>query len=485
MYDYFQNKYFRNSDSGYSSEAQALFNAVDLPSQVKPYYASLIDAFVSVGAWDSIKIIACTPGIDHDDYTIDLKSLTKVAKFQKPGDITGLRSTANTGGSAKGYNFTGTDAHIDTGYIASDIQSTNDYCTIIVTYNSVNNSTTFTAGASDGVNSTLFTPRRTTDQLWWQSWDSSANGRIIQTSATGEAGVYMINRKASNDVDIYVNGSVVKTATTVSGSVCTVAEYLNTFNNNGTPSTRSNNTRICLYAQLGSSLSDADAVTLSTAIQTWQTNMQMIEGSFDKQVILDGNSHTVVMERQFPRNYERELAASGWDFTNLGVAGQTTAQMEADASSQVDPLYNGAYSKNILMVMECTNDAHANGFAAAKTNITTYVTNRKAAGFYVIVCQIMARTSGSNFDGYTQEQYDLATDDFNTWLDAGNSGADAIITTPNKYFVYRSAYGSDAAYTAAMSALRADSAYYYDGVHGTEVGYRLFKDNQVTAIQAV
>lgn len=479
----------RRLSSAYSAEAQALFDAVPtIPSKVKPYYNDLINTFVSVGAWSEtgFRCIACVPSDDHDDYLIDLKSLTKVAKFQKPSNIVAPYNTANTRGSAKGYIFTDTNAHIDTGYIPSDLQSLNSHCTILVTYQQMAAGNTLNAGAFQSPNSSIIATYRL-GEFWGDSWSTTNDaGRFKYLSATGEAGVYIVNRKASNDIDLYVNGSVVKSGTAVNGTRPTVSNFLNTYNSNGTPSTRDNRTPLCLFAMLESGLSDSDATTLSTAISTWQSNMEMIEGSFDKLLILDGNSHAVYQYSKLMRNVEIEFVASGWDFTNLGVAGQNLTQMEADAATQVDPLYNAGYSANIVMVREAVNEFKQNGFAGLKTAYQTYCENRQAAGFSVIAAHMWASGSSGNIDGYTQEQFDLKTDEFNRWLDDNWSDfSDYLITSPIELFDYRSNYASDAAYTAAMDVLRADSTYHYDVVHLTEEGYALWKDGQVAAINSI
>lgn len=471
----------------YSSEAQDLFDAVEgFPDAVKPFYNDLIEAFKSVGAWSEtgFRCIACVPGNSHDDYLIDVKSLTKIAKFQRPSDITGLKNTANTRGSAKGYNFTGSTAHIDTGYISDDLQGLNSHCTIIVTYQSMSVANTFNSGAFQNPNSSIVAPYRS-GQFLGDSWNITT-GRFKYLTATGEAGVYMVNRKASNDIDLYVNGSVVLTGATSGGTRPTISNFLNTYNNSGSPSTRDNRTPICLYAILESGLSDANAVTLSAAISDWQTNMEMIEGSFDKLLILDGNSHTVAQFGKYMRNLETGLIVSGWDFVNVGVSGQTLTQMEADAATEVDTLYDAGNLKNIVVVREAVNEFKQNGYTGLATAYQTYCENRQAAGFQVVAAHMWASGSGGNVDGYSQETFDLKTDEFNRWLDDNwEDFADALVASPIELFDYRSNYASDADYSTAMDALRADSTYHYDTTHLTEVGYGLWKSLLLTAVNSL
>jgi hypothetical protein len=50
------------------------------------------------------------------------------------------------------------------------------------------------------------------------------------------------------------------------------------------------------------------------------------------------------------------LLPAGLDMRNLGVGGQTTQMMAADAAAEVDPLYAAARPSNILVCWEGTND---------------------------------------------------------------------------------------------------------------------------------
>ena len=50
------------------------------------------------------------------------------------------------------------------------------------------------------------------------------------------------------------------------------------------------------------------------------------------------------------------LLPAGLDMENLGVAGQTTQMMAADAAAEVDPLSDAARPASVLVVWEGTND---------------------------------------------------------------------------------------------------------------------------------
>ncbi len=69
-----------------------------------------------------------------------------------------------------------------------------------------------------------------------------------------------------------------------------------------------------------------------------------------------------------------------------------------------------------------------------------------------------------------------------TWLNAGNSGADFVIEAPTEVFRYRSEFASDADYTAAMTAIRLNTL---DGVHWPASYYRLWLPNIVTQLNNI
>jgi lysophospholipase L1-like esterase len=88
------------------------------------------------------------------------------------------------------------------------------------------------------------------------------------------------------------------------------------------------------------------------------------------QVIFDGDSLLTV---EYPWNNPawfavEKLCRAGYDIgyaRSVAVSGQTMADMAADGASQVDALYSGSYSANILVVLGGTNDIRTAGGASA------------------------------------------------------------------------------------------------------------------------
>jgi lysophospholipase L1-like esterase len=97
-----------------------------------------------------------------------------------------------------------------------------------------------------------------------------------------------------------------------------------------------------------------------------------------------------------------QLLGVPWVVVNKGAGGQTCAQIEADASSDVDPLYHATNNAdNVLIAFAGTNDIYFNADTsdAATTTIgrvETYCGNRQAAGWRVLVGTLLPR---SDFPG--------------------------------------------------------------------------------------
>jgi hypothetical protein len=114
-------------------------------------------------------------------------------------------------------------------------------------------------------------------------------------------------------------------------------------------------------------------------------------------IVCDGNSITIAegygglpwptVLKQLP-----DFSDPSCVLTNLAVGGQTTGDMLADASTQVDTLFNPA-KYNVLIAMEMLNDIRNTGNEeACFQRFYKYLRDRKARGWYVIGCTTMAST---------------------------------------------------------------------------------------------
>jgi hypothetical protein len=84
-------------------------------------------------------------------------------------------------------------------------------------------------------------------------------------------GFYVGNRQASNDQDLWKNGTKVINATTTSFSLPNDVIYIGAYNRFGLPAAYS--ARESAFASIGSKLTDTEAANYYTAVQTFQTTL--------------------------------------------------------------------------------------------------------------------------------------------------------------------------------------------------------------------
>ena len=164
------------------------------------------------------------------------------------------------------------------------------------------------------------------------------------------------------------------------------------------------------------------------------------------------------------------LLPGGLTLVNLGVPGQTTGMMAADAATQVDPLASPRREHDILVVWEGTNDL-AYGTSApldaadAYRHLAKYCEARRRAGFQVVVCTVLPREGSAPFDA--------ARSDLNERLRAGwPRFADALADV-----------AADPAIGPGGAEL--DTTYYRDTVHLTPAGYRLVARRVAVAVRGL
>jgi lysophospholipase L1-like esterase len=127
----------------------------------------------------------------------------------------------------------------------------------------------------------------------------------------------------------------------------------------------------------------------------------------------------------------------GVSIVNVGVGGKTCAQMIADASTQVAPLFE-AGRDNIIVVNEGGNDIYFGATAQqAFQNMRDYCLLRRSEGFYVLVWSAPKRNNGfsANPSG-DPSGFQSALLDFNNRLASGwKEFADAFMDT-REHFPY-------------------------------------------------
>lgn len=154
---------------------------------------------------------------------------------------------------------------------------------------------------------------------------------------------------------------------------------------------------------------------------------------------------------------------------NYGVGGQTTAQMLADAASQVDIPLNKDKSYNIVFCWEGINDLYYNAtIQQCFDNIKNYCLARRAYGFKVVVGSLTPRTNIGTPADYEQKRLavnDLIRANYTTF-------ADALVDI-----------GGDA--NMGVTGASANTTYYEDLVHFTTTGYTIVANLLATAVNGL
>ncbi len=97
------------------------------------------------------------------------------------------------------------------------------------------------------------------------------------------------------------------------------------------------------------------------------------------------------------------LLPAGLDMKNLGVGGQTTQMMAADAAAEVDPLYDASRGRT---TSSCAGKAPTTSSSAprrrcdarqAYRHLAAYCTARRRAGFRVVICTVLPRGRSAAF----------------------------------------------------------------------------------------
>jgi len=464
------------SGVSYNPNAQLLFDAVgDVPEVVKPFYSDLIQSFEDSGVWANANFwaILCVPSLNAFNSLIEIKSLTIQSSFYDTGAISAPYNNARQAiPTFAGYSFR-SNGYIRTGFIPSAKQTLNNSSEFIVNYSTETGVATFNYGSFTGATvSTAFSIRLNTNALVGDAYSTTVgSGRVSVASTDGISGVYIKNRRSSTYMSIVKNGIVVGSNTSANGTLPAVETYLNTFNSSGVAQTRRNQSPISAWGSFGTGITSQQETDLSTALSTWQIAMERKENIATKQIVLDGNSHTVYWLAQMFTTIQYNTIVTGWKYTNTGVSGQTTAQMLSDYAAEIAPLYSASLTRNIYIPVEVTNDLFLGAtIQQAKDNYEDLCLAAQATGYEVYSVPIMCRNYSGN-TGRTQTQWNLVCDEFNQWLVANYATfSDGLVPINTQTFIWRSSYASDAAYNTAVASLIAASPF-YDGTHLISDGY--------------
>ena len=119
---------------------------------------------------------------------------------------------------------------------------------------------------------------------------------------------------------------------------------------------------------------------------TNQTNRLVADGNSFLQYPNPGGDTNNYQRREWMKRTQYLLGPT-WEVINLGVSGQTTAQMLSDESSQVLPLYDATKARNVLFAFEGINDLfYGASVATAYANLKAYGQAGVGAGFETWLC---------------------------------------------------------------------------------------------------
>ncbi len=167
------------------------------------------------------------------------------------------------------------------------------------------------------------------------------------------------------------------------------------------------------------------------------------------------NGHDVLQSEAYPYQFSQLLSIGQYDVANTGVAGKTTADLISDLSNYTFLIRPGVSNTAIIWIG--TND-NANGDSAATIygNLTTLVSNTRAAGFSKIVVMPMIPRNWMGSSGS-----DVVRNSFNSLLESGLAGADKYIPIINN-----ANFDVDSSYLNS-------NIYESDGIHLKTAGYEI------------
>ena len=139
---------------------------------------------------------------------------------------------------------------------------------------------------------------------------------------------------------------------------------------------------------------------------------------------------------------------------NVAEASKTLATLTTDAPTWVDPLKSGA-GKDYLVIFAGTNDIYLAGKTGAQTytQLVTYCTARRSAGWNKIIVVTMLPRGGTTMETYRQD-YNSA---IRAGFAAGTLPCDAVADV-----------GSDP--TIGQAGQQANTTYFFDAIHPTKAG---------------
>jgi lysophospholipase L1-like esterase len=274
--------------------------------------------------------------------------------------------------------------------------------------------------------------------------DTTINGRRLNFDVAGVPKIMAIRRTGDTTLQLY-RGASLDTTYTI-GTLQTATARVKIGGNFGAGA--GINGYLGPILEYDRALSDAE---LRTAIAGLSRDWL---GGNPVSVFCIGNSLTAgaLSTTDFGPYPEQMISLLGprYSIYTFATSGHTTTQVNTAAAANCDPVSATTLADTVCVAWEIGNDILAGtAEATVKSNFTTLIANRKAAGYTKVIALTVPPRSDLIAGNETKRQ------SLNTWLLAGSSGADAI------------------ADVAAIPELQntGNATYFADGVHYTNAGY--------------
>lgn len=470
-----------NTGGGYSmQDADAIAyvaNFTDIPD----YYKRALDRFAihakANNYWTDIKWAFFIPP------TMETVNVLRDFKTNTISGSAALFGTSNRYPNIFPSGIVFNSAHLQYAFFDRALESATN-STTIAWRNQINKpqGTEYVLGVTMGATqAALYQERNASDLLTCRAFGTTTGQLTTANAAT--KGRIISNRNASNYLESVKDGTILATQTGAqTGTIPTDKPFWGALNTSGTPS--NHGFGIYPYIVNANGLSLGQRALLDAGLAQFETDAKLY---YTKHVILDGNSLTALdgagnVNYRMMKKAMHVMAQNNvlWLSQCLGVGGQMTTAMSADFTTDVVAKFAmSTATTKVYIPWEITNDYSNNGNAAtAISNYWTLCDLARAQGYYVIAMPMAARSylnQGTNPSPQTETNYNLGMDTINQAILADYaSHADQlftdILTDPDQW-VWRSSYGSDAAYNTAISAIVNNATNYTDGTHNTNLIY--------------
>lgn len=404
----------------------------------------LVVTLKSIGAWDALDVFRLYRQNGDSDFAR--------LNWKNPAIYKALEVSSPFYTRKSGYSGNGTSSYLNGVYIpgSNGINYTQNSASFIAgIISNISSSTFFDVGASDAslADRTILNSRQTTSAVFGINAQTASTGTSNDSIAN-----WIVQRRASNDLRMWKNGSQLATATTASTGVPNVAFYELAENRNGTAAGFS--PRILSYIGYGSSLSGLEA-GINDAINTYYATLSTYDPD-EVQILWKGDSITsgvgpTLTNGSYPL---RSAAALNIPInnTNLGTPSQTASQM-IFLKAELDPYLP---TTDVFVLEGGVNDILlASPRTAADIWADLLALCQYAQAFGVTKVLVGTIMDSSNFDAAR----DTIRDDLNTLI--RNNAAGNGITVID--------------WAANVNLATQNATYYSDHVHLNDAG---------TAIQA-